>query len=543
MLEWLKKNDDGHSEPSMRTPASAAKLLAGMREKEPAAALAELTGWIESGIPKDEGKARSEVLSLIHEAGSAHVAALMARLFGRPPGGRAKGASGRETLTNYLMALTRALYGSARSPLKSPDSSQSLRLIAAGDAARCVHAARILAKLCLLRYLSVPPKLWRLAYLAHDKARKAGCAAIQVRLRASDPSTSSVTQELLKLMMLQASAPEMMDPRQIEAADRVIELAGQDFKLGPRGADHPFCFDASSELPPRRSGGQEPDAESSQYFGAGAALDALDRMHKQLATGKAEDADSLGADIDAHTQASVIRHLLTFWAANCTYAPPARSPATGELRVIHGYAALWQQLSLARSGKRELRLVDDDEGKPSAPETWMLRDTAGSEVGVDSVQHGSEWPRCGDIVGVAMNGNAPYRPALIRSMHARRDGRLHANIQILSRDSIAVELSALFGKGEESAYSQRAAREFAFDRVCAIILSEGSVPPEKPSLLLPAESWKPGRVYETTVNGTTRYLRGVQLLRRGEDYVRATFEWVRLAEGSKEAPPAICAAG
>ena len=543
MLEWLKKNDDGHSEPSMRTPASAAKLLAGMRDKDPATALAELTVWIDSEIPKDEGKARSEVLSLIDEAGSAHVAALMARLFGRPSGGRAKSASGRETLTNYLMALTRALYGSARSPLKAPDSSQSLRLIAAGDAARCVHAARILAKVCLLRYLSVPPKLWRLAYLAHDKARKAGCAAMPVRLHASDQSTSSVTQELLKLLMLQTSAPEMMDPRQIEVADRIIELLGQDFKLGPRGADHPFCFDASSELPPRRAGGQAPDAETSQYFGAGAALDALDRLQKQLASGKAEDANSLGADIDPHTQASAIRHLLTFWAANCSYAPPARSPATGELRVLHGYAALWQQLSLVRSGKKELRLVDDDDEKPSAPETWILRDTAGSEVGADSVQHGSEWPRCGDIVGVAMNGNEPFWPGVIRSMHARRDGRLHANILILSRDSIAVELRALFAKGEENAYSQRAAREFAFDRACAIILSEGAALPEKPNLLLPAESWKPGRIYEATVNGTTRYLRGVQLLRRGEDYVRAAFEWVRMAEGTKEAPPATCAAG
>jgi hypothetical protein len=106
-----------------------------------------------------------------------------------------------------------------------------------------------------------------------------------------------------------------------------------------------------------------------------------------------------------------------------------------------------------------------------------------------------------------------------------------------------VELCALFAKGEENAYSQRAAREFAFDRACAIILSEGAALPEKPNLLLPAESWKPGRIYEASVNGTTRYLRGVQLLRRGEDYVRAAFEWVRMAEGSKEAPPAICAAG
>ena len=44
MLAWLKKDDDGHLDASMRTPASAAKLLAGMREADPSAALEELAG-------------------------------------------------------------------------------------------------------------------------------------------------------------------------------------------------------------------------------------------------------------------------------------------------------------------------------------------------------------------------------------------------------------------------------------------------------------------------------------------------------------------
>ena len=543
MLEWLKKNDDGHAEPSMRTPASAAKLLAGMRSGDPVAVLAELTGWIEKAIPTDDEKARSEVLSLIHEAGSAHAAAVLARLFGRPAGGKAKSATGWDTLVNYLMALARALYGSARSPLKQPDTSQKLRLVAAADAALCLHAGRMLAKACLMRYLSVPPKLWRLAYRVHDKARKAGCAATAVRLHATDQSTTSATQELLKLLLLQSSAPEMMDPRQIELADRAIEQMGQDFRLGPRGADHPFCFDSSSELPPRRWSDQQPGAENAmQYFGAGAAFEALERLHKQLAAAK-EATQQFGIDIDPHTQLSAVRHLLSFWAPVCAYAPPPRSPATGELRIIHGYAPLWQQLSSARSGRSELRLVEDDEVAASAPQTWMLRDIGGDEVGADIVQLGGEWPRCGDVVAVSMNGNDAYWPGVIRFMHARRDGRLHARIAILSKDPVAVELRALFSKEEENAYSQRAAREFAFDRAYAILLSEGSAASQKPTLLLSPGSWKEGRLYEASVNGATRYLRCIQLLRRGDDYVRATFEWTRIAEEKVAAPSATFAAG
>src|ERR1044072_2083496 len=156
MLDWLKKGDDDHLDTSMRTPASTAKLLAGTRAADPAAALEELASCLEKGLP-GPGKARSAILSQIDESASAHVGALLARFLGKPSanGSKADEASW-ETLSRYLLMLAHALYTSARTPLKAPDSSQSLRLVAAADAARCIHACRTLAKACLIRYLSVP---------------------------------------------------------------------------------------------------------------------------------------------------------------------------------------------------------------------------------------------------------------------------------------------------------------------------------------------------------------------------------------------------
>ena len=67
----------------------------------------------------------------------------------------------------------------------------------------------------------------------------------------------------------------------------------------------------------------------------------------------------------------------------------------------------------------------------------------------------------------------------------------------------------------------------------AIILadrSHGAAAAQRPTLLVPPESWKEGRVYEATGEGAAaRYLRSVQLRQRGDDYVRATFEWVAQA--------------
>ena len=532
MLDWLKKDDDGHLDASMRTPASAAKLLAGMRGADPAAALEELAGWLEKGLPSHYAKLRSQVLSQIHESGSAHSGALLARFLGKPANAGKADPSSWEALSRYLMVLAHALYSSARTPLKDPDSSQSLRLVGAADAARCIHTCRTLAKACLMRYLSVPAKLWRMAYAVHDKAQKVGCAATPVHLQGPGKAATTVTQELLRLLMLHSCAPEMMAPRQIEVADRVTEQLGQDFTLRPRGAaDMPFCFDPSSELPPHRSSGQPPGEDSSmRFFGAGAGLGALERLHKELATAKLEDIKAFGSDIDPYTQVSATRHLLAFWGPTCPYTPPARSPASGELRVIHGHARVWQELWSARSTSTELTLVEDGASGPQAADSWALHATGGNELGAEIPAASAERARCGNVVGVSMNGSGECWVGVIRSVHARRDGCLDATIAILSRAPQAVELRTLYTHGEESGYSAEAAREFAFNRACAIVLADGSADSQTPNLLLPAEGWKEGRVYEVAVNGSTRHLRGAQLLRRGDDYVRATFEWVEQAE-------------
>ena len=530
MLDWLKNGDDGHLDASMRTSASAAKLLAGMRQADPAAVLEELVGWLEKALPH-EAKARSEVLAQIHESGGAHVSALLAEFVGKPAGvGRKPEPSRWEALTRYLIVLARAFYGSARSPLKDPGSTQGLRLVAAADAARCLHVCRTLAKACLMRYLSVPAKLWRMAYSVHDKAQKAGSAETAIRLHASSTSTTSVTQELLRLLMLHSCAPEMMAPRQIEVTDRVVEQLGQDFTLRPPGvADNPFCFDPSSELPPRRTSGDAAGVGALRYFGAGAGLGALERLHRQLAVAKVEDVKAFGKDIDPYTQIAATRHLLAFWGPTCPYTPPPRSPATGVLHVIQGFSQVWQQLSRKRSVKKELTLVEDGDGPSGAPESWALHDTGGNELGADVPVASGERARCGDLVAVSMDGNE-YWVAIIRALHAKRDGSMHATLAILSRDPAAVELRTLYEQHEDNAHSEQAAREFAFNRARAIVLADDPAASQTANLLIAPENWKEGRLYEATVDGSARRLRGVRLLRRGDDYARVTFQWVEQAE-------------
>jgi hypothetical protein len=532
MLDWIKKGDD-HPDHPMRDPAAAAKLLAEMRGADPLSALNDLGAWLDAvkGIPSHDEGIRGDILSLIQEAGGAHVSALLAQILAKPTGKQATRESIWNALIDYLRPLTGALCASARVLLKEAAANPSLHLPGAAGAARGLRACRMLAKVCLVHYVSVPPKLWRLAYAVHGDAEKADCATTPVHMQAAQKTLTTVTQELLGLLMLQSSSPEMMTPEQIEVADRVIEQLGEGFTLRPRGVtDNPFCFDATSQGPPRRAAGQPSDPDGKiRCFGAGTGYDALERLYKQLATTRTGNIKAFGKDIAPHVQISTLQHLLAFWGEACPYSPPAHSPATGSLRVIHGYAQIWQHLSHARSGKSELMLAEDGDGAPQTPETWALQDTGGDELGVEIPQRSCDWARCGDVVGVLTHGADECWLGVIRSMHAEWGHSLHVDIAILSRDSKAVRLRAIIAKGEENVFSEETARQFAFNSVRAITLSDGSAAAQRPDLLVPPEGWKEGRIYEAAAGGAARYLRSVQLRQRGDDYVRATFEWVAQA--------------
>lgn len=532
MSDWTKK-DASHPGHPMRDPASAAKLFAELREADPLTALRDLSAWLEEAkdISGDQEKVRGDILALIQEAGDMHVVKRLAQFIARQSDPQAARESNWNALNQYLKGLTGALCASATHLFEQAEKDPSLQLLAAAGAARGLHACRMMAKLYLVHYLSVPPKLWQLAYVVHGDAEKADCAAKPVRMHAAQKVPTTVTQELLRLLMLQSSSPEMMAPEQIEVADRVIELLGGDFTLRPRGAaDSAFRFDPGSDQPPQRAADRPPEPDAGiRYFGPGMGIDALQRLHTELAQmRRAEDIRPFGKDIPPHAQMSAIRHLLLFWGQESPYTAPARSEATGTLHVIHGYAQIWQHLS--RSATSELSLTEDGDGPAQAPETWTLKDTGGNELGAEIPLRSSDWARSGDVVGVSMHGDDKYWLGLIRSMHAEPGHGVHANIVILSREPQAGQLRLVIELGDANALTENAARQFAFNSVRAIILSDGSAGSQKANFLLPPEHWEGGRVYEGTVAGTVRQLHSLRLLRRGDDYVRASFEWVSVAQ-------------
>ncbi len=531
MLEWIKKVGADPDDP-MRSPSAASALLANLRGADPVTALNDLSGWLESLKHAEDfdETVRSEVLGLIQETGAAHVSVLLghylADLAEKPVLRELKW----KALFDYASGLTQVLCVCATGLTATAKKDASSLSTAAAAAVRGLRACRTLAKVCLVHHVSAPSNLWRLAYSVHAGAEAADCATTAVHPHPSHKTATTVTQELLRLLMLQVSAPEMMAPEQIEVADRVTQQVGSDFTLRPRGVtDNLFCFDPESDLPPQRAISPHPgQGPAMRYFGPGAGLDALARLHKQLGLANAAEVKAFGKDISSHTQVAAVEHLLLFWAPKPAYTPPAHSPATADLLIVHGYAQICQHLSNVESikGSAALGIAAPEDAKPQTPEEWALRDAGGSELGAEIPQLSGSWARCGTLVGVSVRGSNAWWLGVIRRMHAELGKSMHVDIAVFSRKPLVASLRVL-GKGDEDeADWETLTGGFASNYVSAILLPDVSQAVGKLNLLLPPEACKAGRVYEAMVGEPSRYLRILQLLKRGDDYARAAFEWI-----------------
>ena len=112
---------------------------------------------------------------------------------------------------------------------------------------------------------------------------------------------------------------------------------------------------------------------------------------------------------------------------------------------------------------------------------------------------------------------------MIRRLHAQPDGALQANIAVLSRAPGAT-LRQVFGKDEDRPYTEAASKQFGMSSVRALILAQDAKAGEhRPAA---GALGGRGRVFEFERDSELHYLRGLQVVRRGDDYVLATFEWV-----------------
>jgi hypothetical protein len=229
----------------------------------------------------------------------------------------------------------------------------------------------------------------------------------------------------------------------------------------------------------------------------------------------------VGKDMAPGAQLNAAQHLLAAWCADGD-AAPTHEPATGTVRVLHGYGEIWRHLSLTHNGG-ELSLAATSPNVARPAETWNLRAIGAAELVAEVPQQGRGSMKPGGLLGLLRDGSEHWVGMILR-LHVRPDGGLDADIAVLSHAPEARTLRRLFGKDEDQPYTDAASRQFGMNAMRAVIL--GAKPGQPLNLLLPPQGWAPGCVFELERDSELHYLRGLQVVRGGDDYVLATFERV-----------------
>ncbi|UCD68176.1 MAG: hypothetical protein JSW48_15565 [Betaproteobacteria bacterium] len=475
-------------------------------------ALTDLVAQLQSAADTEDPNERIDATCKIQEAGAPHFGALLSQYLDNTAGSYATHEAVWKSLANYQTRLTQVLCTVATGALTARSATNALRAI------------RSLAKLHLIHYASIPEQLWHLTYTLHASAEQNGFAITPVPAHSSDRTMTTVEQELLRVLMLCVSAPDMLDPEQIEVVDRALERLGAEFTLRQPGiADNSFYFNPTSGNAPRCAIRDEVPTNA-RYFGPGVAYHSLERISKQLEAETPDKFKPFGKDLSPLGQYNTVNHLLIVWRANGPQPAPVHSPASGTILVVHDYPHVWQHISEV-SYDGELSLLADSALMPQTPEVWELRGESDDELVAEVPRASRAWARCGAIIGMTVDESERWI-GLIRRMHLEANDSLQADIAVLSGDATAHTLREVLEKDEDSAFTEAASREFGLSEVNAVILVDGPDGGKPSSLIVKPEHWKVGRIYELREGNNSLYLRGLKAIRRSDDFVHATFKWL-----------------
>ena len=98
-------------------------------------------------------------------------------------------------------------------------------------------------------------------------------------------------------------------------------------------------------------------------------------------------------------------------------------------------------------------------------------------------------------------------------------------LPLLSLAPREASLRVVLQKYDDSVFTNASSLQFTGHALRAVVLAEGKAGVQ-PNLLIAPADWQEDRVFELQAKEGARCLRVLQPVRRGDDYVRATFEWV-----------------
>ena len=466
----------------------AKRVLAELAVRDAAAALDEVSGWIES-VAGDEKLKLSERLALISqldEASQTHARKLARDYLTSPRLGRTQEYRLWQGNHDFWAQLAAAYDNCLDRCIGQEKGFEAVKSDLPLLVVRLLRAFSARIKWDQLRYGPIAPEAWQRMGRGYLLAEQGKFSKQIVALYPGIPGEASVEHEYLKALMFQASSMDSLLPIEIEIAERLIAHFLPLFVfIADVRPDNVYWVDAAKPVPPTRLAVLPQIATSLRFFSAGGALVKLEALQRTLERGEVPADVNLGGQYSARIVLSVVQHLAMYWAPKPPMRSHDRHRVKSRLTVVNGLGSIHARLSGASAAEES--------------EAWIVEDVSQGGMGAQVPLAASDWVRIGVLVGMQPEGGSNWLAGLIRRFGRDSQAQGSVGIETLSKTPQAV--TADLGGME-----------------CEAILLDALHTGDTVRVALPGSAFEPAIPLIFTLQGKTARLDPVEQIEAGVDF-------------------------
>lgn len=543
-------------EHPMANVREARRALAELPVNDPFKSLEEISFWLQSMLDLDSLKLvdRIAVTRLLDEAAQPFQRSLSrdylaATRMNKIQENRLWGLS-FEFWRRLAAAYFICIEGVERSAKGAGRGTEEL----AGLTVRALKALAAQIKLLHLRYRPVDGRTWsdviKLYMLAEGKL----FVRELVMASHSNQTHTSVQQELLKILMLEAAAPDRLVPAQIELAERLAGQFASSFVMDeePQGCTHYFDLSAC-KAPTRLLPGTRTHSVM-RFFGVGSALHKLEETMRQVKLSVVPQELDVGEHGGRKDELlDLLSQLLQSWSATPPQRKYVRKAAVSRLNVVNGFSEIRRRVAgtekivassaidnkdmlyqerldlrlygfvtektrqmMAEAATRSVAVTQGED----ATESWIMENISESGFGAVIPELAQDWVKVGTLLALRPENGGEWNVGIVRRLTRTPQMKVYVGIQVLAHEPVSVRLHPV---GVKLSVWENVAEIQAQEFLTALLLPQSVYCLEENCLLLEQGSYEVNREYEMIARGEKSRLRLTSLFEQGEDFERVGF--------------------
>lgn len=531
----------GKPDHPMYDLAEARRLLDELPQDDATKALEEITFWLDS-IRNAAGftpELRIATILLLDEAGQPRQTELLQRYLSEPHLRDFHGLLLWKSTHAFALALASA-YAAGISEIQHADKiarelKEQMPLI-------CVRQMRVLSeqmKLELMRYLDIDAGVWQQLCDCYRFAETVQCSESMVIPYPGHAIHTSPQRELLCALVMYISSPGTLAHDQLEVSFRIAGRLSSFFDLKTTAdADCPYLFDLSADTPPHMAEHDKQATADMRFFGATRALPALQKIIDQNENDPIWRERRFGSEFTPAGKLTVLKHLMTYWAAQPPHRHMARREISAAVEVTHGFRVISQIVTHIDAGDDAEQDVGASKKRAKidltataeiryTTEVWGITDMSTDGIGVTLSGTLGAWIKIGDLCAIKPQNGQLWWVGMIRRLHTDAQGKVHVGIELLAKKPASVWLRVL-GKGADLvSHWETSSGSFSYDYLPAILLPDEHNAYLNATMLMESGSFVADALYQMMMGEKSRDIKLTRLIAEGEDYEQVKFEWLK----------------